>query len=195
MSQIFAGFIQIYHKKKGHRSSGLFLVFWFLLATCSIPQLRWEVNNFNTGNFGNDEMTWEGFQFIFFVTFFSLTSVMVLLNCFSDKPPRHSSYPKYQNPNPELKASIMNRIFFGYFDRTTWVGWRRPLTETDIFDINPENASREQVPVFDKHFQRTLDKERRSGRFNIKNLQIQILNFQEAAKLAINLKDTKCRQQ
>lgn len=155
------GLLQLYHKKKGHRSSGLLLSFWLLLTFCSIPQLRWEVNNYNTSHF-DDEVTWEGFRFVYFVTFFSLISLMLIINCFSEKPPRHTTYVKYSNPNPELSASVLNRVFFGFFDRTTWVGWRRPLTEKDIYDINPENASREQVPQFDKNFQASIDKNKRS---------------------------------
>lgn len=150
------------HRSKGHRTSGLLFTFWLLLAFCSIPQLRWEVNNFNTAHFENDGLTWEGYKFISFVTFFSLVSLMVILNCFIDKPPKNSTYPKSTNPNPELNASILNRVFYGFFDKYAWLGWRRPLTEKDIYDINPENASSELVPVFDKNFQESLDKQRRS---------------------------------
>ena len=88
---------------------------------------------------------------------------MVILNCFSDKEPKKNTYPKSTKPNPELSASIVNKMFFGFFDRMAWTGWRRPLTEKDIFDINPENASSELVPLFDKNFQKTIDKQRRSG--------------------------------
>jgi ATP-binding cassette subfamily C (CFTR/MRP) protein 1 len=132
-----------------------------MMTLCSIPQLRWEINNFNTGNF--DELNWAGFQFINYVAFFTLISVMLVFNCFSDKAPRNSSYPKYSNPSPEISASMLNRAFFFFFDRTTWKGWRHPLTEKNIYDINPENASRELVPEFDKNFQASLDKQRRSG--------------------------------
>lgn len=56
---------------------------------------------------------------------------------------------------------MVNRSFFFFFDKTAWKGWRRPLTEEDIFDINPENASAELVPEFDKNFNDRVDKKRR----------------------------------
>lgn len=134
-----------------------------MLTVCSVPQLRWEVNNFDTAHFESDDgLMWEGYRFINYVTFFSLISVMVILNCFIDKPPKHTTYPKATNPNPELNSSIVNRIFYGFYDRIALMGWRRPLTEKDIYDINPENASSELVPVFDKNFQKTIDNQRRS---------------------------------
>lgn len=149
-----------YHKVKGHRTSGVLFTFWLILTVCSIPQLRYEVNNFNVSDF---ELNWNSFQFIKYVVFFSFISIMLALNCFSDKPPRHSSFPKATNPNPEVSASMVNRAFFFFFDPTAWKGWRRPLTEKDIFDINPENASRELVPVFDKNFKISSDKQKRLG--------------------------------
>lgn len=154
--------LQQIHKNKGHRTSGLLFTFWVLIVICSIPQLRWEVINFNTGDFENDGITWEGYKFIHFVTFFSLISVMLILNCFIDKPAKYTTYPKSTKPNPELNASIVNRIFYGFYDSLALTGWRRPLTEKDIFDINPENASSELVPIFDKNFQKSQDKQRRS---------------------------------
>jgi hypothetical protein len=138
----------------------LLFVFWVLLTVCSIPQLRWEVNNYNTSHF-DDGINWAGYRFIYFVTFFTLSSCMLVLNCFSDKPPSHTTYPKSSNPSPELGCSIVSRIFFGWFDKTTWIGWRSPLTESNIFDINPQNASHEMVPEFDKSFQRSLDNQKR----------------------------------
>lgn len=127
-----------------------------------LRHFRSEVLRFNTEHFENDGLTYEGYRFINYVVFFSLTSIMVILNAFIDKPAKHTTYPKSSKPNPELNASIVNRIFYGFFDRTAWKGWRRPLTEKDIYDINPENASSELVPAFDRNFRKTIDKHQRS---------------------------------
>ncbi|CRL02864.1 CLUMA_CG015851, isoform A [Clunio marinus] len=158
---LYVAFLQQFHKIKGHRSSGLLFTFWVIFTFCSIPQLRWEVINFNTGNFDGENISWAGIRFIIYVTFFSLISIMTILNFFSDKPPRHSSYPKATNPNPEISSSMANRAFFLFFDPTAWRGWRRPLEERDIYDINPENASSELVPEFDKHFKASVEKQKR----------------------------------
>jgi ATP-binding cassette, subfamily C (CFTR/MRP), member 1 len=135
----------------------LLFVFWVLLTVCSIPQLRWEVNNYNTSHF-DDGINWAGYRFIYFVTFFTLSSCMLVLNCFSDKPPSHTTYPKSSNPSPELSASFLKQIFYAWFTRTTWTGWRRPLTEDDVFDINPQDSSAELYLPFAKYFQEDLKK-------------------------------------
>jgi ATP-binding cassette, subfamily C (CFTR/MRP), member 1 len=118
------------------------------------------VVNFNTGDF-DGQLTYAGFQFIKYVIYYSLICIMVLISCFSDKPPKHTTYPKSPNPSPELKASMMNRAFFWYFDRIAWTGWRRPLTDKDIYDINPEDSSAEIIPRFEKLFKKDVEMKKR----------------------------------
>lgn len=149
--------MQLLHKKKGHQSSGVLFNFWMLLMIFAIPQLMTEIRNYKS----DGQNSWEEFQFINYVIYFSLVAVMFLLNCFADKPPRNSTYTKASNPSPEQSSSFLRQILFQWFDSTTWVGWRRPLTEKDIHDINPDDTSRELVPPFDKYFYQSVEKGRR----------------------------------
>lgn len=146
------------HKFKGHRTSGLLFIFWVTLVIFASPQLRWVIREYDSDNL----TTWMEFQFINYITYFTLISVMLVLNCFADKEPRQSTYPnKSSNPSPERSSSFLNQIFFQWFFATVWNGWRRPLTEADIYDINQENTSRELVPPFDKYFAESLEKGRK----------------------------------
>lgn len=145
------------HKRRGHSASGLLFTFWFLLMVCAIPQMRWETFNFDSEN----QTAWTQFQFINFTTFFALITVMSFLNFFPDKAPRSTTYTKAANPSPEMSSGVFNQIFFLWFDKTMWYGWRRPLTEKDIYDINPSETSRELVPPFDKYFYESVEKAKR----------------------------------
>lgn len=149
--------MQLLHKKKGHQSSGVLFNFWMLLTVFAIPQLMWEIRNNDSENLNS----WTEFQFINYITYFSLVAIMFLLNCFADKRPTTTTYSKTSNPSPEKNSSFLRQIFFQWFDSTTWVGWRRPLTEKDIYDINPDDTSRELVPPFDKYFYESVEKGRR----------------------------------
>lgn len=151
---------------KGHRTSGLLFIFWVLLVFFAIPQLRNEIQQYESESI----QSWHQFQFINYLTYFSFITVMLLLNCFADVAPRKTTFTKTSNPSPELRSSFLRQVFFQWFDSTTWVGWRRPLTEKDIYDINPEDTSRELVPPFDKHFNESVEKGRRcalTGGINI----------------------------
>lgn len=156
--QLLVLFLQIYHKAKGHSTSGLLFNFWLVLVIFAIPQLLVEIRDMDE-NF--DINTWSGFQYVNYVIYFTLISLMLVLNCFADKAPLDTTYFKYSNPSPELSASFLRKIFFQWFDSTTWKGWRRPLTESDMYDINPADASRELVPPFDKYFEESVEKGRR----------------------------------
>lgn len=150
--------MQHFHKIKGHRSSGLLFNFWLLFVVCSAPQLRSEIINFNRGNFDHEFLTWSVCQFINSMIFFSFLVIMLVLNLFADNQPKHTTYPKSANPSTELSSSFVNKIFFFWFDPLIWKGWRRPLVEKDIYDINPEDTCAELVPPFDKLFKESIEK-------------------------------------
>lgn len=133
-------------------------MFWFMLAFFAIPELRWHVLNYNDAYFSGESITWEGVQFLIYCIYYGLISIMVILSCFADKEPKHSTYPKYSNPSPELRVGAVIKMFYFWFDPTAWKGYRRPLVESDIYDINPENSSAELVPKFDKNFQKSIKK-------------------------------------
>lgn len=120
--------------------------------------MRWEVRNYNDDYFSGPSITWGGIQFLIYMIYYSLISTMVILSAFADKAPSHTSYPKYANPSPELSVGAVIKLFYFWFDPTAWKGYRRPLVETDIYDINPENASSELVPKFERNFQRSVKK-------------------------------------
>nr|CAD7452936.1 unnamed protein product [Timema tahoe] len=62
------------------------------------------------------------------------------------------------NPSPFLEASFPSRLYFQWFDRFVWKGYRQPVTRSDLWGLNPEDTSKEVVPLFDKHWKRTLSK-------------------------------------
>ena len=145
------------HKKTGKITSGFLFLFWLILVVLAIPQLLSEIKAFDNEN----PNSWTEFQFINYITYFTLICVMFVLNCFADDLPRKTTLDKPSNPSPEQTRSFLNRILFLWFDKTTWIGWRRPLTEKDIYDMNPEDTSKELVPPFDKYFEESVEKGRR----------------------------------
>lgn len=151
-------FDQQLQKIRGIRTSGFLFTFWLLLVILAIPQLRFEIRRF--GGTG-ETFTFVEYNYISYIVYFSLITVMLFLNCWADKEPRISDFKKASNPSPELRSSYLRQIFFQWFDKTTWVGYRRALEEKDIYDINPVDTSKELVPPFDKYFYESVEKNRR----------------------------------
>jgi ATP-binding cassette, subfamily C (CFTR/MRP), member 1 len=149
------------HKYKGHLTSGLLFQFWLLLTFFSIPQLRSEVVTMGQGEVISED--YDQFRFISYMTYFTLISIMVILNCFADKPPIYTTYPKSQHPRPcpELTVSFLDKIHFFWFTKVCFLGWRRPLVETDLYDIPPQDTCAEVHPPFEREFLKSLEKNKK----------------------------------
>ncbi|XP_040163161.1 multidrug resistance-associated protein 1 isoform X3 [Anopheles arabiensis] len=154
-SFIFVAILIYLNKHYGMRTSGLLFLFWFLLTVCSIPRVRTEIRAYEARVV---EDSWAEYQFVSFLIFFSLTCIMFLLNFFVDKPPRQSKYEITDKDCPELAASFPSRIFFAWFDRLAWVGFRKPLEVDDLWKMKPEDSSKEVSPAFLHHWNETLEK-------------------------------------
>jgi ATP-binding cassette, subfamily C (CFTR/MRP), member 1 len=153
-----------FHRKCGIRSSGLMFIFWFLLFLFAVPQFRTEIVNFNDREvFLNDllGMDWPEYQFYSYMVYFGLLLINLVLNCFADSPPRHTTFVQPSRPSPEMASSFLKKLFFLWFDTMTWKGFRQPLEVHDMWDVNPENTSRELNPVFDKYWNESVEKGKR----------------------------------
>uniref|UniRef100_A0A182NES5 ABC-type glutathione-S-conjugate transporter n=1 Tax=Anopheles dirus TaxID=7168 RepID=A0A182NES5_9DIPT len=151
--------LYFFYRKYGVRSSGTMFIFWFLKAFFGIIQMRTEaqlheIRGSGTGDFAE-------FQFISYTIQYTFLCVVLLLELFPDKEPRYSEWEKLKNPNPELRSSFFSRLFYLYFDSYAWRGFRKPLTDDDMYDLNPEDTSRALVPPFDKYWFESVEKGRR----------------------------------
>lgn len=57
-----------------------------------------------------------------------------------------------------MKASFLSKLVFAWFDRLILQGYKKPLEQNDLWDISPKYSSREIVPVFENHWNRTVEK-------------------------------------
>lgn len=59
-----------------------------------------------------------------------------------------------QKQVPRLQASFLNRLFFFWGGSIVWLGWRRPLTLDDLWDVEPENTTASLAAQWDAAFSR-----------------------------------------
>ncbi|XP_058453712.1 multidrug resistance-associated protein 1-like [Malaya genurostris] len=156
--------LYFFFRKYGIQSSGTIFIFWFLKAFFGIIQMRTEAllhaeRDSPIGSTGG--VIFAEYQFVSYTLQYSLICLILLLEVLPDRAPRYSDYPKMKNPSPELRSSFFVKLLFLYFDSFTWRGFRKPLTDDDMYDLNPEDTSREVVPPFDKYWNESVEKERR----------------------------------
>ncbi|XP_027847516.1 multidrug resistance-associated protein 1 isoform X2 [Aphis gossypii] len=140
------------NRARGLRSSGLIFLFWLSLAFCGIVQYRTEFR------LAFSDVPSEKYQLISYMVYYPLVLIQFVLNFFADSDPRLSDYAPVEKPCPEMKASYPSRILFTWFDALAWTGYNRPLETKDLWNMNYDDSSREVVPVFDKHWERSLIK-------------------------------------
>ncbi|XP_037025227.1 multidrug resistance-associated protein 1 isoform X2 [Bradysia coprophila] len=158
VSFLYAGVLLVCNKKNGLRTSGLLFLFWFSLFICSIPQCRSEVRLRAAREAEGEKNSWAEYNYISFMIFFTLTTLVWLLNWFADSEPLQTKYPRTQNPCPETQSSFISKMFFAWFDKMAWKGYRNPLEHKDLWDMNPEDTSKEVMPLFAKYWNQSVQK-------------------------------------
>ena len=144
--------------KNGLRTSGLLFIFWFLLTIFSIPRVRTEIRGYNSRVESGESLPWDVYSFYSFILFFSTSVIVLFMNCFADQEPTETKYPKVANPCPELGASFPSRMFFQWFDKLILKGFRHPLKNEDLWQMKPEDTSKEVTPLFLKYWEKSVAK-------------------------------------
>jgi ATP-binding cassette subfamily C (CFTR/MRP) protein 1 len=155
LSFALSAVLLVYNRKYGLCTSGLQFLFWFLMALCGAIQFRTEVRG------SREEIPESYYSYISYLIYYPFILIMLFLNCFADRAPRHSEYPKLQNPCPEEHSSFLSRLLFSWFDPLAWRGFRRPLVDSDLWDMKHEDSAAEVVPMFEKHWRKILQKSER----------------------------------
>ncbi|XP_050561843.1 multidrug resistance-associated protein 1 isoform X2 [Spodoptera frugiperda] len=143
-----------YNRKYGMRASGVLFFFWLLLILAGLPQLQSQIKAH--ANIPDDENV--KYNFVSYMVYFPLIVIMFILNCFADLPPKDSPYKYEKNQCPENASGFPSRLTFSWFDPLALTGFRRSLTEEDLWALNPQDSSTEVVPKFDKFWEKSLRK-------------------------------------
>lgn len=122
--------------------------------------MRTEAHNFTERSQQEEVATddWIYYQLVSFIVFFSVSWLITLISCFADAAPIEYIYGRQKNPNRELSASFLSRITFSYFDRMAWMGYKKPLETSDMWDLKYGDSSKEVTPLFQKHWSKSLEK-------------------------------------
>lgn len=146
------------NRRYGLRTSGLQFLFWLFLLICGIPQLRYQVHERHTRQAHELDSSFDEYFFASYLIYFIFNLAIWFLNCYADREPHQTKYPKSDKPYPEQGASFPSRLFYTWFDPLTWKGYKKPLEQTDLWDMNPEDSSKEIMPIFMKYWDRAVAK-------------------------------------
>ena len=106
----------------------------------------------------NEENPFARYNYVSFVLFFTASALILFLNCFVDAEPTVTKYPKPDLPCPELCSSFLSKVFFQWFDKFIWHGYKQPLENKDLWSMKPEDMSTEVTPRFLKYWNKSVAK-------------------------------------
>ncbi|KAK7938450.1 hypothetical protein WMY93_001776 [Mugilogobius chulae] len=156
ISMLLSCLLVQYERMKGVQSSGVLLIFWLLALLCATVGFRSRV--LLALNEPSLVCVW---RYTTFFIYYILLVVALVLSCLSDQPPLFSQAVKDTNPCPELGASFLSRITFWWISRMMVTGYKRPLVESDLWSLNPENRSHRVVPGLVQRWNRQRQKVQR----------------------------------
>ncbi|XP_063866563.1 multidrug resistance-associated protein 1-like isoform X5 [Scylla paramamosain] len=153
LSLILEMVFMLLNKKRGLQTSGYLFIFWFLLMVCGIPEFRTLIMQHSVEDEAYDEM-----RFITYMIYFPLICIMWVIHCFGEATPQYIFFPRGEKPNPETSASFLSRITFAWLDSLIWKGYRKPLVQEDMWNLQYENATNTIVGRWDKNWKKTVRK-------------------------------------
>ncbi|CAB0007608.1 unnamed protein product [Nesidiocoris tenuis] len=139
----------LFHRLKGIRTSGVACLFWFLVLICGVPQVSSVIRS------SDESLRWHDFAFL---VFYLSSCIVFVIHFFADDEPLESDYPKSKSPCPEGGASFFSKLAFAWFDSLAMLGYKRPLVNSDLWDLRHEDMAAQVFPAFNKNWQATLKK-------------------------------------
>ncbi|KAF4526522.1 hypothetical protein B566_EDAN005889 [Ephemera danica] len=142
------------NRERGMRTSGLLFLFWFVAVLFGAPRFLHFANEL----FYHNDTFETSFLFYTCVITYLLTIVELCLHCPADEAPQHCELSVNKKTCPERQSSFLSRLTYTWFDTVTWLGYKRPLEAADLWEMYPKEKSEFLVPLFDKFWQRSLEK-------------------------------------
>lgn len=115
-SQALSAVLLEANRRYGLRTSGLQFLFWSILLILGIPQLRTQFRYRHQYEKEDIDTSLGQYHFWSYLIFFVVSLIIWFLNCYADREPEQTKYPKSKTPYPEQGSSFLSRLFYAWFD-------------------------------------------------------------------------------
>ncbi|KAL5010012.1 hypothetical protein ScPMuIL_012317, partial [Solemya velum] len=144
---ILAVFYICIEKQRGFITSGVLFIYWSLVLLTSIMPAyrRVLIREFET----------DLPAFLIFYVFLFMTLTQWVVHCIAEKEPDADSMV-----TPEKQSSFLSRITFEWMSKLMIKGYRKTLTDEDMFLLHPRDRTRTVAPLFEKNWHMSLHRTR-----------------------------------
>lgn len=136
-------------RKKGAVDSACLFLFWLLLITCEIFPFQTLIRQ----ALSQGEVT-DLPRFCLFFISFGLELLALVLSAIADVPPEDEDLVQ---KNPEVGAAFLSRITFNWFNSMVINGYKRPLVQEDMWELNKRDSTLHISQSFEATMQLELE--------------------------------------
>uniref|UniRef100_A0A8C1FH76 Uncharacterized protein n=1 Tax=Cyprinus carpio carpio TaxID=630221 RepID=A0A8C1FH76_CYPCA len=141
--------------------SGSLFVFWLLQVVCAVFQFQ---------SLLRDEEIADLPRFCLFYISYGLQLIALVLSAIADVSPENCHFNillSYSLQNPEARATFLSRITFNWFNSMVIKGYKRPLVQEDMWDLNEKDSTQ----AFCQGFEEVMAKELIKARCSLQKKQ------------------------
>uniref|UniRef100_A0A3P9K0Y3 ATP-binding cassette, sub-family C (CFTR/MRP), member 2 n=1 Tax=Oryzias latipes TaxID=8090 RepID=A0A3P9K0Y3_ORYLA len=144
-------------RREGAVDSASLFLFWLLLVLCDVFTFQTLIRDaLKLGEVSDIP------RFSLFHISFGLELVALVLSAIADITPEARERAKR---NPEIGASFLSRITFNWFNSMVVTGYKRPLVQDDMWDLNEKDGT----SYLSQRFQHHMDFELAAARVRYQN--------------------------
>ncbi|XP_056010332.1 multidrug resistance-associated protein 1-like isoform X2 [Ostrea edulis] len=100
-------------------------------------------------------------KFVLFYISWGLLLLQLIFHCIAEKVSRRGYYELGRKPSPETRSSILSRLTYWWINGLVITAYKKDLTEDDLFDLNPRDASDKVIPQFSAQWEKEVAKHKK----------------------------------
>lgn len=149
--------VMLCHESLRHRvasvDSGSLFIFWVLVVVCEIFPFQTLLRDAL-----NQEEIVDLSRFCLFYLNYGLKLIALVLSAIADVSPEVQNIFK---KNPEARATFLSRITFNWFNSMVFKGYKRPLVQEDMWNLNEKDSTHHICQQFEEVMIKELKKAQR----------------------------------
>ncbi|XP_055346866.1 LOW QUALITY PROTEIN: multidrug resistance-associated protein 1-like [Paramacrobiotus metropolitanus] len=137
-------------RKKKITSSGYNFIFWLMMTVCGVVEFRSHLKR------ALHEHAYNRFLFGTVMAYYPLVFAQLCLHCFADEDRAARQIRKLHWP--EYHSSFPSRLLFSWFSGLVYKGWRRPLIQSDLWELDTPDKTAVTVRKFEEHWKQEVER-------------------------------------
>lgn len=163
LTYVLTFFILVIHRNRGVHTSGYLLIFWILVSVTSLINVRSIIRSAFRDHATETLADWNisELKFTFRIVAAPIVVIQLILASIADKKaqsPFLNIDEEYLNRSPEKDCSILSLTTFSWLDSLIWLGYKRALTQDDVYPVGAENKTESVTSKFDSLLQPEIQK-------------------------------------